>query len=84
MEEKQLIEKWRGEFEQLKINSCILADNAKKPDGCYINFHTENQWKGFLMAKRNMPVVEIPRGFYDDDDIVLAIKSAGIQYRIKG
>jgi thiamine pyrophosphokinase len=92
MTEQEQIEKWREEF---------ISINRTKRDtsffnGRFLDDRTEILFHGFLMAKRNMPVVELPSPFYiaiksggeylffGKEDTLFQLTSKGIKYTIKG
>jgi hypothetical protein len=52
------IEKWREEFHELIGQEAIID---RSDSGDYFSGWTNSRWHGFLMAKRNMPVVELPK-----------------------
>lgn len=64
MDDKELVEVWRAEFEKIYSNG-VNVDRYNEGD--YVRDSTEYLWQGFLMAKRNMPVVELPKGELMDD-----------------
>lgn len=74
MTEEQQIEIWRKEY--FKLTGEMSGHSAK--------------WAGFLLAKRSMPVIELPE-FFDDPDgcqlfsgsVTGAIEAAGYKYKIK-
>ena len=107
MTEQEQIEKWRKEFELM-----IGEENTKKngapfnvvgyshlspKEGSYRLPSIDSMWQGFLMAKRNMPVIELPQGHLMDDPdgmgsgryimietVERALNRAGAKYTIKG
>ena len=91
----QQVEIWRKEFES-SLSAQAIQRDAKNPDR-YWNDPVQYHWKGFLMAKRNQPVIELPDPFKinngDDndetqmhfcaDEVEQAITAAGYQYKVK-
>jgi hypothetical protein len=56
------IEKWRDEFKSIMKKERPLNSLARLPDdSAYIDRDTFYLEQGFLIAKRNMPVVELPK-----------------------
>lgn len=91
MTEQNKIWDWREEFERQydeKTNKNNGVAYHFLVSGKYCFEDIENQWQGFLMAKRNMPVIEIPE--YDIHhyapvrNIIAQLENFGIQYTIKG
>lgn len=99
MTEEQQIEAWRKEFEAAikmtdryhhaleSTKSMILIAYG----GRYRNTDTETLWQGFLLARRSMPVIELPE-FFDavidgcqlfSGSVTAAIEAAGYKYKIK-
>lgn len=72
---------WREEFES------IFPDPSPRFErtGHYVNSHRESMWAGFLIAKRNMPVVELPpiKPFSLRLQIMGRMDAAGIKYKVK-
>lgn len=95
MTEQEQIEKLREEF-QLKCAPLFKNNHAfgDRPfilhkNGEYFFANVEMAWQGFLMAKRNVQAVELPKiespeGYYEYNEVFAALESAGIQYTIKG
>lgn len=88
MTEQEQIEVWRKDF-----SKAIGHNYTVRSDGRYVDVQIDNVWQGFLMAKRSMPVIELPDnskedigGFdcFDKDTVFKAITAAGYQYKIKG
>jgi len=95
MTEQEQIEKWRKEFAiqyDLETNNNQGVSYHLLIDDKYCFPDIENKWQGFLMARRNMPVIELPkrgRGYYLDDmvnidEVAEVLQLAGIPYTIKG
>jgi len=65
------IEKWQEEFESMIGEENIKRNGApfnvvgfshlSPKEGSYRLPSIESMWQGFLMAKRNMPVIELPK-----------------------
>ncbi len=56
-----------------------------------MGFCWAQKWYGFLLAKRSMPVVELPEIYRDDgapsfcaSDVIESLQSAGIKYKVRG
>jgi len=91
---------WREDFEQkLKKVGYVNAHLEKNNIGNYLDFEVGSMFRGFLMAKRNMPVVELPKpemcftssarshksfAYVHLDPLISSLESAGIQFTIKG
>lgn len=88
MTEKEQIEVWRKQFES-QFDDKLFHRGI---DGEYINNHRQSLWIGFCMAKRTMPVIELPKlterhsaNYIDGvQDCKAAITDAGYKYKIKG
>jgi hypothetical protein len=92
------IEQWMNEFIAILIDKdCTNFSFSKKDNGRgFRDANLDTMWTGFLMAKRSMPVVELPGPYidYDEDDATIkywtarqlypALKQSGIQYKVKG
>ena len=84
MSEDKQVEAWRAEFESLN------GAQAKFPNGEYCYPVDQYRWQGFLMAKRSMKPIELPKkceslvfqSTFNADDIELAITAAGYSYRV--
>lgn len=95
MDDKELVEVWRKEFEKIYSNG-VNVDRHNEGD--YVRDSTEYLWQGFLMAKRSQPVIELTKkpkltgidsdyskGILEGFNIcrvvdVLSITAAGIKY----
>lgn len=94
MEDKELIEKWREEYIELRKNNGAIdvVMSFAQENGEFKNKITQIGFNGFLLAKRNMPVVELPEkdhyylddDVYDADEVYGAINRAGIPYKVNG
>ena len=85
--DQQQVEAWRKEHKDLLLatNIWCLA-NFQELEGSYYDWHLQASWEGFLLAKRNQPVIELPDG--DSDGMVAlgevhtAITAAGHTYTV--
>jgi len=89
-----LIEVWRKEFENI-MREIYPHRSLETSDGkmAYEDRDVFYWFTGFLMAKRSMPVIELPDIYYEAgedmagsyfvEDIHAALESSGIQYRVK-
>jgi hypothetical protein len=98
MTEQEQIEKWREEFcEFMKKDKPLLPLGMLKDLSAFADRDVWYLFEGFLMAKRNMPVIELPKGHIMDDPdgmgrgrylmietVERALNRAGAQYTIKG
>jgi len=84
---------WREDFErQLKKLGYVNAHLEKNNIGNYLDFEVGSMFRGFLMAKRNMPVIELPRPWTDEyqhrhinlQHLEIYLQSSGYKYTIKG
>jgi hypothetical protein len=75
---------WREEF--ISINR--TKRDTSFFDGRFLDDRTEILFHGFLIAKRNMPVIEIPAydmiNFAPVRNLIAQFESVGIKYTIKG
>jgi len=84
---------WQKEFEQL-MRETYPHRSLETSDGkfAYEDRDVFYWFTGFLMAKRNMPVIELPEkdhyylddDVYDADEVHSAINKVGYKYKIKG
>ena len=93
MDDKELVEVWRKEFEKIYSNG-VNVDRHNEGD--YVRDSTEYLWQGFLMAKRSQPSVVLPKPewfyhadntmcetcSYSADEINERLTAAGIKYTI--
>lgn len=91
------IEAWQAEFESLYIDHGMTAAIFhKKTSGLgYLDFHTDCLWTGFLMSRRSMQPIELPKedflvvqggqvdAIYFCNQIKEAITASGYSYRVK-
>jgi hypothetical protein len=91
MSDQENFEKWQEEHKNLLLSTNVWClANFQELDGTYYDWHLQASWEGFLMAKRNMPVIELPdpNDFSRVGDYFKSIKYhmelSGIQYTIKG
>ena len=79
---------WRAEFEHICGAMEVLSRSI---NGNYINSETHHLWHGFLMAKRNQKIIDLPPpkksdgfSYWHDFDIDCAIDAAGYEFRVSG
>lgn len=76
---------WRAEFEKL------TGATRHPTQDRYFGYGEEIMWSGFLLAKKSMPVIELPKptecdgfAYWHDSDLMQTLKHYGYQYTIKG
>lgn len=84
------IEKWKKEFESMCEYKLNHAEPKFGDKGVYAQPWANDMLKGFIMAKQSQQVIELPypyRGdgfrYWTENDIDLAIESAGYTYTVK-
>lgn len=93
MDDKELVEVWRAEFHEIMSRDRPFSSIEFLPrTTTYADEETFNLWFGFLMAKRFMPPIQLPRSnwnpvlmghFYSHGEVVNAITEAGYNYEVK-
>lgn len=82
MDDKELIEVWRAEFESQFDDDLF----ARGTSGAYINHHRNSMWQGFCMAKRSQPAITVPaydmHHFAPVRNLMAKMDAAGIKYKI--
>lgn len=83
MDDKELVEIWRKEFELIAAKNYRISKNES---GHYRDEDTIFLWSGFLMAKRNQPSVVLPKdcgnGKIESKKAKERLTAAGIKYTI--
>lgn len=97
MDDKELVEVWRKDFEELMRKTYPLHPLKRLPDNsAYINRDVFYLEQGFLLAKLSQPSVVLPKGHLMDDpdrmgrgrylmieSVERAITRAGYNYEVK-
>lgn len=92
MSDDKQVEAWKKEFESLCEFNLTPAEPEYGDKGVYAQPWGNDTLKGFLMAKRSMKPIELPRTnwnpvlmghFYSHGEVVKAITAAGYSYRVK-